>query len=248
MRCKNCGTENDDNRYICETCGSPLYSEDEIGNIQNEASPEPEIPAPAPPLSSRESSQPRQNEYAGNKKDADETKKNAIIIVILAVILVAVISAVAVVAFNNSNEEDETTSELTTASITEDDTTEERTYTSERTTEKTTESTTKQTTEKTTTAKKWFINTSSSGGGSVSGDGEYENGKRVTITAVPDDGYEFDGWYSSGIKVSDKETYTFKAIENASYSAVFNPVAEDTTAPEEDTTDADTEMMFGDND
>lgn len=30
MRCKNCGTYNDDNRYICETCGSPLYDEDEI--------------------------------------------------------------------------------------------------------------------------------------------------------------------------------------------------------------------------
>ena len=30
MRCKNCGTENDDNRYICENCGSPLYDENEI--------------------------------------------------------------------------------------------------------------------------------------------------------------------------------------------------------------------------
>ncbi len=23
MRCKNCGAENDDSRYICEVCGSP---------------------------------------------------------------------------------------------------------------------------------------------------------------------------------------------------------------------------------
>ena len=30
MRCKNCGTDNDDNRYICENCGSPLYDEEEI--------------------------------------------------------------------------------------------------------------------------------------------------------------------------------------------------------------------------
>ena len=32
MRCKNCGTYNDDNRYICETCGSPLYDENEVIN------------------------------------------------------------------------------------------------------------------------------------------------------------------------------------------------------------------------
>ena len=27
MRCKNCGSENDDNLYICQNCGSPLYDE-----------------------------------------------------------------------------------------------------------------------------------------------------------------------------------------------------------------------------
>lgn len=30
MRCKNCGADNDDNRYICEVCGSPLYDEDDL--------------------------------------------------------------------------------------------------------------------------------------------------------------------------------------------------------------------------
>ncbi|MDE6659485.1 MAG: zinc-ribbon domain-containing protein, partial [Eubacterium sp.] len=25
MRCKNCGSENEDGRYICQNCGSPLY-------------------------------------------------------------------------------------------------------------------------------------------------------------------------------------------------------------------------------
>ena len=29
MRCKNCRFENDDDRFICENCGSPLYDEDE---------------------------------------------------------------------------------------------------------------------------------------------------------------------------------------------------------------------------
>ena len=33
MRCKNCGSENDDNLYICQNCGSPLYDE----NDENEA-------------------------------------------------------------------------------------------------------------------------------------------------------------------------------------------------------------------
>lgn len=29
MRCKNCGSENEEGRYICQNCGSPLYDEDE---------------------------------------------------------------------------------------------------------------------------------------------------------------------------------------------------------------------------
>ena len=32
MRCKNCGADNDDNRYICEVCGSPLYDESDFDN------------------------------------------------------------------------------------------------------------------------------------------------------------------------------------------------------------------------
>ena len=32
MRCKNCGSENEDNLYICQNCGSPLYDEDDGEN------------------------------------------------------------------------------------------------------------------------------------------------------------------------------------------------------------------------
>ena len=32
MRCKNCGADNNDNRYICEVCGSPLYDESDFDN------------------------------------------------------------------------------------------------------------------------------------------------------------------------------------------------------------------------
>ena len=35
MRCKNCGSENEDNLYICQNCGSPLYDEDEPINDNN---------------------------------------------------------------------------------------------------------------------------------------------------------------------------------------------------------------------
>ena len=35
MRCKNCGSENEDNLYICQNCGSPLYDEDEPINDSN---------------------------------------------------------------------------------------------------------------------------------------------------------------------------------------------------------------------
>ena len=37
MRCRNCGCENDDNLYICQNCGSPLYDEGE-GPITDEPS------------------------------------------------------------------------------------------------------------------------------------------------------------------------------------------------------------------
>mgnify|MGYP000337928203 CR=1 FL=1 len=36
MRCKNCGADNDDNRYICEVCGSPLYDEDDFDNAASD--------------------------------------------------------------------------------------------------------------------------------------------------------------------------------------------------------------------
>lgn len=249
MRCKNCGTDNDDNRYICETCGSPLYDEEDIDSFSsqdNEAEPSDynmkSEEEPLPPVSNQK--QPQENE---NK---EQMKKSIITIAVLVVILIAIIASVAVIASTKSrNKEEETSSTSTTV----DETTTADSFTSERTTkQRTTEKTTaEKTTKETTTAASWIINVSSSGGGTVSGAGEYENGKKVTITAAADDGYEFDGWYSNGVKVSSSAKYTFKANENASFSAVFNPV-ETTAATTEPTsvesTDDDTEVMFGDYD
>jgi len=225
MRCKNCGTYNDDNRYICETCGSPLYDEEDIAaepktDDRTQTFNAVTNPVTPDPVSQNE---PPHNNRPENPKDSAE-KKSAIVIAILVVVLVAIIVSVVVVAVNKSKAKDETTTEITTSQSTTTSTTKQ---TTQPTTEKTTTTTTT-TTAPTTTAQIWYINVSSSGGGTVTGTGEFKNGDRVTITATANDGYEFDGWYSNGVKVSDRAKYSFTANENVSFSAVFNPVAEPT--------------------
>ena len=39
-------------------------------------------------------------------------------------------------------------------------------------------------------------------GGTVSGDGVFESGGNATLTAIPNDGYRFDGWYEHGALIS----------------------------------------------
>ena len=179
----------------------------------------------------------QQNNNGSNK---NSEKKSLIIIAILAVLLIAIVSSIAVIA-HNKNKDTSTTTPLTKVSE-RDELSSSRT-TKERTTEKTTESTTEKTT-KETTKSLWIINTSSSGGGQTQGDGKYENGKTVTLVATADEGYQFDGWYSNGIKVSSSEKYSFTANQNASFSAVFTPVetqAPDTTIAESTSSD----IVFG---
>lgn len=237
MRCKNCGTENDDNRYICENCGSPLYDEESISSDNERTQTFKAINTQNGRKKEAEGQRDfktdfNDNGYAENEphnqNGGSSDKKNIIVIAILIVILVAIIASIIAIAGGrreNKNLEN-SSSELTKISSV---------SSTERTTEKesTTEEETEKTTEKTTTAQTlWIINTSSSGGGETEGDGKYKNGDKVTLVANADDGYEFDGWYSNGIKVSNKAKYTFTANENASFSAVFNPV-QTTTSPEE---------------
>ena len=54
-------------------------------------------------------------------------------------------------------------------------------------------------------------------GGAVTGGGEYEEGTEVTITAIPEEGYEFTSW-SDG---STEESITFTLSENKSIEAYF---------------------------
>ncbi len=63
------------------------------------------------------------------------------------------------------------------------------------------------------------VDSSPSIGGSVSGAGVYEEGKTVTLTASPADGYEFRGW--SGDSQSSTATLTFTITGSVSLTAIF---------------------------
>ena len=60
--------------------------------------------------------------------------------------------------------------------------------------------------------------------GSVTGGGIYAKNADCTITAMPNDGYEFLKWTKGNMEVSTMPSYNFKVTENAIYTAVFiNP-------------------------
>lgn len=216
MRCKNCGSENDDNRYICENCGSPLY--DENDNIEQLEQTSQEAPAGI-------------NRPDNDDENDKAVKKNAIVIAVLVVILIAVIVAILVAAKGKSNETTTQKESVTVSStVKEDKTDKKETTTEEATTEESTteESTTQTTTETTAKAKKTYtVNATTAVGGSVSGSGTYKEGDTVVLTATPDSGYEFSGWYTNGSLKSTSPTYQFNASENVNYTALFSPAADD---------------------
>lgn len=243
MRCKNCGTNNDDNRYICEICGSPLYDEEEISDTNDNDGTR--AFTPVGDGRSQQTDVQSGNDNQGSNKQPDDysksaEKKSIIVIAILAVVLVAIIVSVVLVAQAKKGNVDpsETSSSTSTTESTSNSTTQP---TTERTTESTTkETTTESTTKPTTTALKTYsIKLISKGGGTVEGAGTYEDGSNVTIVATPDGDYEFEGWYSNGQKISSSTVYSFTATENISISAVFNEI---TTAEEKD---EETEVLDG---
>lgn len=60
------------------------------------------------------------------------------------------------------------------------------------------------------------------GGGTVTAPiGRQTVGEAVTVTAMPDDGYRFTGWYIGGTLVSGDMSYTFTVIESVELKAVF---------------------------
>lgn len=60
-----------------------------------------------------------------------------------------------------------------------------------------------------------------SGGGTVTGAGQYQEGATVTLVATAGNGYDFSGWQEGGQTVSASATYTFTAAANRSLTAAF---------------------------
>lgn len=58
-------------------------------------------------------------------------------------------------------------------------------------------------------------------GGTVSGEGRFDPGTRVTVTAKAQSGYNFAGWYADGKNVSSLSKYTFTVRENVTLTARF---------------------------
>jgi uncharacterized protein YkwD len=67
------------------------------------------------------------------------------------------------------------------------------------------------------------INTSSSpsDGGRISGGGRVHFGQRVNLNAWPSAGWEFDGWYEGGRRISENRTFSFDAGESRNIQARF---------------------------
>lgn len=80
------------------------------------------------------------------------------------------------------------------------------------------------------------VNASPSAGGTVTGGGSYQGGSTVTIKAIPNTGYKFDGWLSLienpatgeyfATFLSVGATYTFTTTGNANCTAYFSPSAQ----------------------
>ena len=66
-------------------------------------------------------------------------------------------------------------------------------------------------------------------GGTASGGGTFESGKSATVTAAPNSGYTFDGWYEGASKVSGSASYTFTVTKNITLTANFTKEAGQST-------------------
>lgn len=70
-------------------------------------------------------------------------------------------------------------------------------------------------------SEKYNVSVVSEGNGTISGGGAFVKYTTATVTATPDTGYTFDGWYEAGIKVSSAQNYTFQITSDRYLSAKF---------------------------
>ncbi|MCL2147762.1 MAG: InlB B-repeat-containing protein, partial [Methanomassiliicoccaceae archaeon] len=75
----------------------------------------------------------------------------------------------------------------------------------------------------------YTIATTRDAGGSVSGAGTYSAGSTVNLTATPDYGYSFNGWYKNGVLHSSSSSLSFKAQESLTLNAKFSPLSHTVT-------------------
>ncbi len=67
-------------------------------------------------------------------------------------------------------------------------------------------------------------------GGTVTGNGTYNHGASVTLTATPNTGYTFTNWTLNGQVVSTEQNYTFGVVAAGNYVANFSMITFQITA------------------
>lgn len=244
MRCKNCGSENEDNLYICQNCGSPLYDEDEPindsnndnnnenNNIEDEMGKTRVVPAVSASdiNSASQASSPKPEKPPVDDEEEEKKKKQqTAIIIALAVVLVVIIAVLAAVLVKTSAAKKETTTASTSTSESVSQST--AAFTTRQTTERITERETEPSSETTAAPQTYTIEVMSpDGGGSVRGTGgAIEVKKEITVMATPDGGFQFDGWYENGKRVSTQQNYTFTVVRDRTLIAKFSEISTEPT-------------------
>ena len=240
MRCKNCGSENEDNLYICQNCGSPLYDEDEPINDSNNENNNieyemgktrvvPVVSASDVSSASQPSSPKPEKPPVDDEEEEKKKKQQMAIIIALAVVLVVIIAVLAAVLVKNSAAKKETTTASTSASESVSQST--AAFTTRQTTERTTESEKEPSSETTAAPQTYTIEVMCpDGGGSVrGGGGKIEVNKEITVMASPDGGFQFDGWYENGKRVSTQQNYTFTVTRDRTLVAKYSEISTEPT-------------------
>ncbi len=85
-----------------------------------------------------------------------------------------------------------------------------------------------------TTPTSYRITVNANEGGYVSGSGDYNHGDIAEISAAPDNGYKFVGWYEDGTLVSTSLNYSFTVRSSRTFMAKFE-VIDDTSGDDNPT-------------
>ena len=67
------------------------------------------------------------------------------------------------------------------------------------------------------------VTATSETGGTVTGGRTYLEGEAATLTATPNSGYHFVGWFNGDSKVNDNASYSFTVTSNVTLNAKFSP-------------------------